>query len=224
MRNFRRWDVSRFAVGAAPLFTLPRRGMGVIGGETPYTKIGWWVGIDFRLRASFFLRAQKETKDALKDPWSLRIPFHQDLWLACLWIRRFVSRRGSNPPAAARGQVKGRLPPTVRRLTWVGTWGVGAVPGRFQFCCRGWRPRRPYPPLKRGLFPPYGGGSDPRHAPANPQRVGRGLAPAVLSRQTSENKSTAQRPYGHVAKGGFAWRQTTQQTISCPSGRRETHS
>ena len=29
----------------------------------------------FRLRVSFFLRAQKETKDALKDPWSLRIPF-----------------------------------------------------------------------------------------------------------------------------------------------------
>ena len=72
----------------------------------------------FRLRASFFLRAQKETKDALKDPWSLRIPFHQDLGLDCLWIRRSVSRRGSNPPAAARGQVKGRLPPTVRRLTW----------------------------------------------------------------------------------------------------------
>ena len=33
------------------------------------------VLLRFRLRASFFLRAQKETKDALKDLWSLRIPF-----------------------------------------------------------------------------------------------------------------------------------------------------
>ena len=37
----------------------------------------------FRLRASDFLRRQKVTKDRFKDPWSLKIPFHQDLWLDC---------------------------------------------------------------------------------------------------------------------------------------------
>ena len=33
----------------------------------------------FRLRASSFLRAQKGTKDALKNPWFLRISFYGDL-------------------------------------------------------------------------------------------------------------------------------------------------
>ena len=57
MRNFRYQSGSGHAAGAAPLFTfhsslctfhftLPRRGVGGIGGETPYTKIGWRVGLD----------------------------------------------------------------------------------------------------------------------------------------------------------------------------------
>ena len=45
----------------------PSKGVGVIGGETPYTKIGWWVGLEkFRLRAAYFLRAEKVGKDALR--------------------------------------------------------------------------------------------------------------------------------------------------------------
>ena len=40
---------------------------GVIGGEAPYTKTGWWVGLEkFRLRAAYFLRAEKVGKDALR--------------------------------------------------------------------------------------------------------------------------------------------------------------
>ena len=74
----------------------------------------------FRLRASDFLGRQKVTKDRFKDPWSLKISFHQILPLACLSFRRSVSRRGSLPPAAARGQSKDRLLPTMRRLAEAG--------------------------------------------------------------------------------------------------------
>ena len=66
MRNFRCWAVSRFAVGAAPrgrpavggsdirhVSAKPQHvgqglapAVGVIGGGAPYTKKGWWAGID----------------------------------------------------------------------------------------------------------------------------------------------------------------------------------
>ena len=42
-------------------------GVGVIGGEAPYTTNGWWAGLEkFRLRAAYFLRAEKVGKDALR--------------------------------------------------------------------------------------------------------------------------------------------------------------
>ena len=41
--------------------------VGVIGGEAPYTEKGWWVGLEkSRLRAAYFLRAEKVGKDALR--------------------------------------------------------------------------------------------------------------------------------------------------------------
>ena len=69
------------AIGGGASYTapFPPEGAGVIGGGAPYTKKGWRVGIEkFRLRASFFLRAQKETKDALRGArarWVSRLRF-----------------------------------------------------------------------------------------------------------------------------------------------------
>ena len=54
-------------------------GVGVIGGKAPYTEKGWWVGIEkFRLRARYFLRAEKVPKDALRGArarWVSRLRF-----------------------------------------------------------------------------------------------------------------------------------------------------
>ena len=123
----------------------------------------------FRLRASDFLGRQKVTKDRFKDPWSLKISFHQSLGLACLRIRRSVSRRGSLPPAAARGQSKNHLPPTGRRLAVVVIRAWETVLGRFQICRRG-----------GPAWPPGGVWLRYPVRPANLHTVGRGLAPAAL--------------------------------------------
>ena len=63
--------------GGAPYTNLrffPRR-VGVIGGETPYTEIGWRAGLEkFRLRARYFLRAEKVPKDALRGARARWVP------------------------------------------------------------------------------------------------------------------------------------------------------
>ena len=59
----------RAGAGAPPwgAFRISPEGVGVIGGEAPYTTKGWRAGSEeFRLRAAYFLRAEKVGKDALR--------------------------------------------------------------------------------------------------------------------------------------------------------------
>ena len=77
----------------------------------------------FRLRASSFLRAQKGTKDALKNPWFLRISFHDDLGADTAPFGAAKSDELS--PACCRplAGIISPVRPTGERLTMAGNWG-----------------------------------------------------------------------------------------------------
>ena len=102
----------------------------------------------FRLRASDFLSRQKVTKDRLKDPWSLRIPFASKP-VACLPLNPALRKPTRPGPACCRPWVgEGPSTPDGKAPCVGGDLRRGRPwPGRSRFCCRGRRPRRP------GAFP-----------------------------------------------------------------------
>ena len=123
MRNFRRWDVSRFAVGAAPrgrpVVCGPDTGyapansqhvgrglspaVGVIEGGTPYTENGWRVGLDIFAcgRVTFFPRRKSpKTRSEGRGPYGS---------LACASLRRCpIGPAPSETSPILRGRTHGR--------------------------------------------------------------------------------------------------------------------
>ena len=104
----------------------------------------------FRLRASDFLGRQKVTKDRLKDPWSLRIPFASKPG-ACLPSDPALCEPTRFSPACCRPWVgEGPSAPDDKAPCVGGHWDGETVAERFRFL------------RKDGYHPPTG----PARAPA----------------------------------------------------------